>query len=68
MVGHITIRSLEGHFAASFLRKQAKGNFGKSKQDFFLRKTDKFCANRPHTAPGGVVCRGTAGGFFEHML
>ena len=34
----------------------------------FLRKTDKFCANRPHTAPGGVVCRGTAGGFFEHLL
>ena len=37
-------------------------------RQFFLRKTDKFCANRPHTAPGGVVCRGTAGGFFEHLL
>ena len=34
----------------------------------FLRKTDKFCTNRPHTAPGGIVCRGTAGRFFEHLL
>ena len=46
------------------LRKQATGNFGKSKQAIF-RKIYKFCSNRPHTAPDGAVCRGTAGGFLS---
>ena len=34
----------------------------------FCAQSRFFCANRLHTAPGGAVCRGTAGGFFRHLL
>ena len=59
---------VEEGISPQILRKQAKGNFWQIEIDNFLRKTDKFCANRPCTAPGGVVCRGTAGGLFRHLL
>ena len=67
MVAYRTIRSWGGHSAAN-LAQTGQRKFWQIEIGNFLRKTDKFCANRPHTVLARVVCRGTAGGFFEHLL
>ena len=68
MYGRLHNYEAEEGILPQILRKQAKGNFGKSQQAILCAKQILFCTNRPHTAPGGAVCRGTAGGFFRHLL
>ena len=64
MYGRLHNYEAEEGISPQILRKQAKENFGKSQQAILCAKQILFCTNRPHTAPGGAVCRGTAGGFF----
>ena len=57
MVRYRTIRSWGVHSAAN-LAQTGQRKFWQIEIGNFLRKTGKFCANRPHTAPGGArQCR-----------
>ena len=67
MYGRLYNYEAEEGILPQILRKQAKGNFGKSQQAILCAK-QIFFAQTGHTAPGGAGCRGTAGGFFRHPL
>ena len=61
------LTEVEEGILPQILRKQAKGNFGKSKQATFCAKQANF-AQTGHTPRRAELCVAARGGYFEHLL
>ena len=68
MYGRLHYEAEEG-ISPQILRKQAKGNFGKSQQAILCAKQIFFFLHKQAThGAGRSCCRGTAGGLFRYLL